>query len=159
MMRDYDDPELGLDWILPEELAALPCPDTDQLPRLADLGIKLLVSLNARPPSTAAVEAAGMLHLKLPFANGTAPDVDLIEQFVVAVEASLKRGEPVAVHCDAGLGRTGTMIAAYLVSTGKTAHEAMDDVRDRHRGSIETSLQERAVINWWDKLHECKPPE
>ncbi len=165
-MHRYDDPQLGLDWILPEmpgghlpKLAALPCPRLIELPRLASLGVRLLISLNDRPPSTAAVEAAGMLHLKLPFPDGTAPEAYLIEQFVEAVTASLNRGDPVAVHCDAGLGRTGTMIAAYLVSTGMNPIDAIDLVRSRHPGSIQTEGQEEAVLNWWRKLNGWKTAE
>jgi atypical dual specificity phosphatase len=156
MTHRYDDPELGMDWILPGQLSALPCPLPPEIPRLAALGVKLLVSLNDHPPPTSAVEATGMLHLKLPFPDGTAPDVPLLEQFVAAVTASLGRGDPVAVHCDAGLGRTGTMIAAYLVSTGMTARAAIDLVRARHPGSIQTGEQEDTVANWWRKLHGWK---
>ena len=54
-------------------------------------------------------------------------------------------GDPVAVHCAAGLGRSGTMAAVYLVADGASADEAITRVRDLRPGSIETEEQENAV--------------
>ena len=51
----------------------------------------------------------------------------------------------VAVHCGAGLGRTGTVVAAYFVTRGLGPREAIVKVRDLRPGSIETVEQERAV--------------
>ena len=50
-----------------------------------------------------------------------------------------------AVHCGAGLGRSGTLIAAYLVSQGAAPDDAMAQVRSARPGSIETLEQEAAV--------------
>ena len=51
-------------------------------------------------------------------------------------------GEPVAVCCGAGLGRTGTVLAAVLVRRGLPAREAIHEVRAQRPGSIETPEQE-----------------
>ncbi|HCA46062.1 MAG TPA: protein-tyrosine-phosphatase, partial [Armatimonadetes bacterium] len=53
-----------------------------------------------------------------------------------------------SVHCMAGLGRTGTMIACYLVSQGMPAEEAIAEVRRARPGSIQTEQQEQAVRRW-----------
>jgi atypical dual specificity phosphatase len=66
-------------------------------------------------------------------------------EFVAVVEDSVAAGNPVGVHCTAGLGRSGTMAAAYLVAEGASADEAIATVRQLRPGSIETSAQEDAV--------------
>ena len=157
MEREEIERRLDLSWIIPGKLAALSCPYEDDLELLAELGIKVLVSLNERPPSTAAVREVGMEHYKLPFPDGTAPPIELIREFVGIVDRALKQGKPVAVHCLAGLGRTGTMIACYLVyAEGMDPWQAIDAVRRARPGSVENDSQERAVENWWRALHGWK---
>ena len=51
----------------------------------------------------------------------------------------------VAVHCLAGRGRTGTVLAAYFVHRGLPAREAIQKVRDLRPGSIEVPEQEDAI--------------
>jgi atypical dual specificity phosphatase len=48
-------------------------------------------------------------------------------------------------HCLGGVGRTGTMVACYLVVRGATPREAIAEVRARRPGSIQTGEQERVV--------------
>jgi atypical dual specificity phosphatase len=62
-----------------------------------------------------------------------------------AIRDVLQRGRPVAVHCASGLGRTGTLLAAFLVSQGATAEGAIERVRSVRPGSVETLEQEQAI--------------
>ena len=64
----------------------------------------------------------------------------------------------VGVHCGAGMGRTGTFLAAYLVSQGMTAHDAIAEVRRLRPGSIETPAQERAVAQYEASLKGWELP-
>lgn len=67
---------------------------------------------------------------RFPFADHNVPPFGMIEHFCREVEAFLAGGEGrvAAVHCKAGKGRTGTMLAAYLLWSGAcaTAAEALD---------------------------------
>jgi protein-tyrosine phosphatase len=68
-----------------------------------------------------------------------------IEQGLVAIRAAVSRGERVAVHCGGGLGRTGTLLACYLVDRGLNDDEAIARVRATRTGSIETRGQVAAI--------------
>lgn len=55
-------------------------------------------------------------------------------------------GRKIAVHCHAGLGRTGLSIACFLVFTGShSAADAIKEVRKYRRGSVQTSTQVQFV--------------
>ncbi len=57
---------------------------------------------------------------------------------------ALAQGERVLVHCAAGLGRTGMLVAKLLVMQGMPAEEAIAQVRAARPGTIETEAQ----ANW-----------
>jgi atypical dual specificity phosphatase len=60
----------------------------------------------------------------------------------------------VAVHCGGGLGRTGTLLACYLVSAeGLPADAAIARVRAARPGSVETEDQEQAVRRYAERLN------
>ena len=58
------------------------------------------------------------------------------------VHALLDRGDSVALHCRAGLGRTGTVAARILLERGLEVQAAVDLVRQARPGAIETQVQE-----------------
>jgi len=50
------------------------------------------------------------------------------------------------VHCAAGLGRAGTILACYFIKYMKcTAEEAINKVREQRPGSIQSETQELAI--------------
>lgn len=61
-----------------------------------------------------------------------------------------------AVHCHAGLGRTGLAIASYLVYKGMNFQEAVAHVRLHRPGSIQTKKQEEFVGSFEKYLHELR---
>ncbi|MDG6224142.1 MAG: dual specificity protein phosphatase family protein [Candidatus Thermoplasmatota archaeon] len=63
------------------------------------------------------------------------------------IEEGLLTGA-VMVHCFAGLGRTGTIIALYLVESGIEPRDAVELVRSRRPGSLEVLEQEEFVLSW-----------
>jgi atypical dual specificity phosphatase len=66
------------------------------------------------------------------------------------IQSSISEGKAVLVHCLAGKGRTGSILAAYLmVYEGKTARQAIDELREGREGSVEHQ-QERRVLDFED---------
>jgi len=55
------------------------------------------------------------------------------------------------VHCGAGLGRTGTVLACYLISRGLCAEHAIDRVRDARPGAIE-AINQIAFVYYFERL-------
>jgi atypical dual specificity phosphatase len=77
----------------------------------------------------------------------TAPKQHQIEKIIALITISLSYGRPVGVSCSAGLGRTGTILACYLVSRGLDADAAINRVRMKRPGSIET--REQVFIDYY----------
>ena len=109
-------------------------------------GIHLIVSL--APLDGAAVSRAGLAHVALDCPDMGVPDASEMGAAVDMARRCLHEGKKVLVHCGAGYGRTGTFLACLLVSDGMAPGEAMDVVRRRRPGSIETHGQEAFVHAW-----------
>ena len=54
----------------------------------------------------------GINHLDLLFPDGTCPPPEIVDAFLQAAE---KEKGAIAIHCKAGLGRTGSLIALYCM--------------------------------------------
>lgn len=120
-------------------------------------GIRAVVSLTERGLGAEAAARHGLAYLHLPVPDFHPPTLRQIESFVRFTGEQLEKGDgAVLVHCQAGMGRTGTMLAAYLVSTGMGANEAIETIRDLRPGSVETYSQE-AIVHEWAELLEAEP--
>jgi atypical dual specificity phosphatase len=152
---------VGFSWILDGRLAGLSDPRTGGMDEEQDFawvlnylhkhGVRMLVTLTADPLDGEIVEGAGIHPVHIPVHDFKAPKVSQLEKFAKLADRYLDAGDAVAVHCTAGMGRTGTFLAAYLVAHGTPAKEAIDEVRRLRPGSIETEEQE-AVIYALEKL-------
>ena len=135
----------ALDWLIPDTVAGCIYPDEEALGAVSRLGISVIVNLHERPHPRETLARYGLTELHLPVRDFTPPTLSQIETAIEAIEDAVAAGRRVAVHCAAGLGRTGTLLACYLVRQGMTADEAIVRVRAVRPGSIETPAQEAAV--------------
>jgi atypical dual specificity phosphatase len=92
-----------------------------------------------------------MEGLHLPVEDFTPPTLAQIDRFLSEVDRAKSEGVALGIHCTAGKGRTGTMLAAYLVSRGLSAEDAMAKIRELRPGSVETTAQEERVAEFADR--------
>ncbi|MDB6034833.1 MAG: dual specificity protein phosphatase [Verrucomicrobiales bacterium] len=113
----------------------------DDLPYLHDSGIRAVVSLLNLPADQKIYEDAGFSYLCLPVPDGFPPTLEQTQRLVRFLDEQQQQGRAAAVHCAAGRGRTGTMLAAYLISQKVNWLEAISRVRASEPGAIETQRQ------------------
>ena len=140
-------------WIAPGVLGCA-YPRTERsLAALSGAGVRLLVNLHERPHDPARLRRYGLREAHLPVKDFAAPCPEQMEHGIGAILEALAAGEAVAVHCGGGLGRTGTVLACYLLSSdeGLGAEEALRRLRALRPGSVETPAQLAAVRAWAER--------
>jgi len=81
---------------------------------------------------------AGIKVSEMSFKDGDPPPDDVVDRWLSIVEAEFKgnRGNAIAVHCVAGLGRAPVLVAVAMVEAGMEAYQAINHIRKRRRGAI-----------------------
>ena len=137
-------------WLLDDKLAGCGMPTTaDEINWILKQGIKSIVTMteNALPKSW--IKDTRYLHV--PTEDLNAPDMDKIDAAVDFIHERINNNEPVMVHCAAGIGRTGTILACYLIKhQNHSAKVAIEKVRKERPGSIQSERQE-FVVSLYEK--------
>ena len=126
--------------------------------RLRKMGFSVVVSLECERLNTFEIEDAGFEHRKICIQDFFAPTFDQIDEFVAFVDAKRAEGKKVLVHCYAGRGRTGTMLAALLIHQGMLADAAIREIREKAQRAYGTVVgviepeQEETLHHYEDRV-------
>ncbi|XP_052686602.1 dual specificity protein phosphatase CDC14AB-like isoform X2 [Crassostrea angulata] len=161
----YEKVENGdFNWIVPNKFLAFcgPHPKTKiengyplhapeaYFPYFRKHNVTTIVRLNKKIYDARRFTDAGFDHYDLFFIDGSTPSDNIVRQFI---ELSENAEGAIAVHCKAGLGRTGTLIACYMMKHFKfTAAECIAWCRICRPGSIigpqQNFLEEKQSLMW-----------
>ena len=140
-------------WLIEGEIAGMAKPASSEydFEFLKNKGFEAIVSLTELPLSEVLTEEFGFRVKHIPVRDFEAPTLEQIEDFIAFAVNVRSEGKKLVVHCEAGIGRTGTVLACYLVSKGYNALDAIQEVRKKRPGSIETIEQEEVVLRFEGK--------
>ncbi|MGB3243436.1 MAG: protein-tyrosine phosphatase family protein [Sulfitobacter sp.] len=136
----------------------MPCPEGMQLAqdvrnyrqRGADRIVSMLATEEAAQLGLAgeaeACADAGLAFEHHPIADFGVPDLRSFTALVNRIYRWLGAGQSVAVHCRAGIGRSGMVTAGVLVMQGLSAEDAMAKVADARGVSIPDTVEQGRFI-------------
>ena len=135
-------------WLINDKLAGSAIPTSkDEINWIKEQGIKSVVTIREEPLDNDWIKDLNYLHVMsddmgIPEFSDLVNSVDFIHQRIT-------NDEPVMVHCLAGLGRTGTILACYLIKYENTsADDAIQKVRNERHGSIQSFSQEEIIFRF-----------
>ena len=139
----------GFAWLLDGRLAGTPWPGLVypaeyDLELLRAAGVTRLLSLTGQAFDADVAARHGIAVDSAAITDMHPPTIDQALELCARLERWLAAGENVAVHCRAGLGRTGTVLAAWWIHRhgGRLdGPQALEQVRRRHGGWVQSAAQ------------------
>jgi atypical dual specificity phosphatase len=136
-------------WVIDGSLAASGLPSSrSQLRWLSKNGVDSILTLTESPLPIEWFDGLGVESKHISMVDHAPPNPEKLKEAADQIDSQMRAGKSVLVHCLAGIGRTGSSIAAYMiVYQGKTAKEAIEQLRKMRPGSVERA-QEVAVYEF-----------
>jgi protein-tyrosine phosphatase len=97
-------------------------------------------------------------HEPMPIPDTNVPTTEGMARILDAIDAALGAGEVVYVHCWGGIGRTGAVVACYMVRHGRTPEEAIGEIARLRAGTPDgyrrapASRTQLAMVHEWRDL-------
>jgi len=135
-------------WLIEKKLAGSGIPTSiNEAQWVIEQGVKSIVTVREEPLDDDWVKDVNYLHVH---SNDMGvPEFDDLVSAVDFIHRRITDNEPVMVHCLAGLGRTGTLLACYLIKYQKmSADDAIQKVREERPGSIQSYPQEEIIFQF-----------
>jgi len=145
---------MNFGWVLEDELAGSMGPASfDDLSFLYHNGVRAVIRMEERTIAADTENRVDMVDMFEPVTDFTAPHLEQIHRMVEFIDKQVAEQRPVAVSCYAGIGRTGTVLACYLVHRGQDPADAINRIRELRPRSVQTADQEAAVYGYaqWAK--------
>jgi len=145
----YEQVENGdFNWIIPDKFIAMCSPTAIAkhtttvvthtpgyyIPYFKLHNVTAVIRLNFSEYDRTSFTKEGIKHYDMYFDDGSVPPLDIVENFLNIVE---NNSGTIAVHCKQGLGRTGTLIACYIMKHYNfSPAESMAFLRIQRPGSV-----------------------
>jgi atypical dual specificity phosphatase len=141
-------------WVIPNELGGMPLPYVDvrrlkspvapidafddDVRAMSKLGIKSVIAALELPSQRQIFESQGFRYLSLKIPDGAAPTEEQAERLIHFYDVSPR---PSIAHCEAGVGRTGTLLAILLIHRGLSVADAVQTVKEAMPPALESKRQ------------------
>ncbi len=135
-------------WLIEGKLAGSAIPTSfEEIKWLIDGGVKSIVTVREESLDDDWMKNINYLHIH---SNDMGvPEFEDLVKAVDFIHQRITNNEPVMVHCLAGLGRTGTILACYLIKYQKlSADDSIQKVRESRPGSIQSFPQEEIIFQF-----------
>ncbi len=92
------------------------------------------------------------MYTWIPTSDMTAPTSDQLSFGVQSLKELVRQKRKVYVHCKNGHGRASTLVAAYLISLGKSVDEAIEIIK-KGRPAIHLQNRQREALEEFAQIH------
>lgn len=133
-------PNAKFSWVTPFlSIGAEPVEsDLDTLDRA---GVRAILNVKRSDDLRHAATRAGFQYAHEPIGNSGTPDFLVLMRCCRFLDSQRELGNPVLVHCALGIGRSATVVLAYLMLDGHTLTDALDLLR-KQRPAIDPSSEQ-----------------
>ena len=143
---------MNFSWVIPYKLAGSMGPVLrEELLFLKEKGIRAIVRLER---STTSGGDVGLADLAEYVPDMRPPTISQVDRIIAFIHEHIEKNMSVDVSCKAGMGRTGTVLACYLVYTGYSTRDALERVRMLRPGSVEDPSQQDFVYRYEARIRK-----